>query len=142
MRLAGGLAVLATALWLGAASAMAVELRVKVVGLRSADGTVHFALYDRAQGFATEEGMIGGTQVKARAEGVVGVFDGVTPGTYAVAVYHDESGNGAFDQGLFGLPLEDFGFSNDAPVWLGPPDFEDAAFVVEGKFIEITIHLE
>ena len=142
MRFAGGLIFLAVVWWLGAAPAMAAELRVKVMGLRSADGAVHFAVYDRAQGFATEEGKIGGTQVKARAGGVVAVFDGLAPGTYAVAVYHDENGDGVFNQGLFGVPLEDFGFSNDAPVWFGPPAFADAAFAVEGKVTAITIRLD
>ena len=142
MRFARGLVVLAAVSWLGAAPAMAAELHVKVTGLRSADGAVHYALYDGARGFPTEAGKIGGTNVKAKAGAVVAVFGGLTPGTYAVAVYHDENGNGAFDHGLFGLPLEDFGFSKDAPVWFGPPDFADAAFVLEGKVTEITIRLD
>ena len=142
MRLTGGLSVLAAVLWLGAAPAMAAELRIKVTGLRSTDGAVQFALYDDAQGFPTEAGKIGGTNVKAVAGGVVAVLAGLAPGTYAVAVYHDENGNGAFDQGLFGLPLEDYGFSNDAPVWFGPPDFADAAFALEGEVTEITIRLD
>jgi len=140
--LTGGLSVLAAVLWLGAAPAVAAELRVKVTGLRSTDGAVHFALYDGARGFPTEAGKISGTKVKAVAGGVVAVFSSLAPGTYAVAVYHDENGNGAFDQGLFGLPLEDYGFSNDAPVWFGPPDFAEAAFAVEGKVIEIAIRLD
>jgi len=142
VRIARVLIVLAVASWLGGASVWAAELRVKVMGVRSADGAVHFALYDGAQKFATEEGKIGGTQVKARAGGVVAVFADLPPGTYALAVYHDENGDGAYNQGLFGVPLEDFGFSNGAPLWFGPPAFAAAAFAVEGKVTEITIHLD
>lgn len=59
-------------------------------------------------------------------EGVVTVTD-VPPGRYAVQAVHDENGNGQFDRrGLW--PLEGMGFSRDAPMRMGPPRFEDAAF--------------
>jgi len=36
--------------------------------------------------------------------------------------------NDDFDQGLLGIPLEAYGFSNGAIAFLGPPSFEDASF--------------
>ena len=42
--------------------------------------------------------------------------------------YLDENDNEKVDQNLLGLPTEGIGFSNDAPIRLGPPRYADAAF--------------
>ena len=47
--------------------------------------------------------------------------------------------NHDFDQGIFGIPLEDYGFSNDARVFFGPPSFDDAAFELLEPKTKITI---
>lgn len=52
----------------------------------------------------------------------------VQPGTYAVQAFHDENHNGKVDRALFGIPKEGVGFSNDAPIRLGPPKWKDAQF--------------
>ncbi|MBT7942982.1 MAG: DUF2141 domain-containing protein, partial [Alphaproteobacteria bacterium] len=56
--------------------------------------------------------------------------------------FHDENGNGEFDQVFFGLPMEDFGFSNGAVAFFGPPGFDDAMVSVppEGAMITIRIN--
>ena len=36
--------------------------------------------------------------------------------------------NGKIDRALFGIPKEGVGFSNDAPIRLGPPKWKDAQF--------------
>ena len=40
---------------------------------------------------------------------------------YAVAIYHDENSNKKFDT-FFSIPKEYYGFSNNAPVFFGPPE--------------------
>lgn len=57
-------------------------------------------------------------------------FGAVPEGRYAIAVIHDENGNGRMDKRLM-LPAEGFGFSRDAPVHFGPPSFSSAAFAVD-----------
>ena len=54
--------------------------------------------------------------------------------------FHDENGNNEFDKNFFGFPLEGFGFSNDANVFFGPPDFKEAAIEVAG--VKKTIKIE
>ena len=55
-------------------------------------------------------------------------FANVPFGTYAVAAFHDEDGDGGFDRRL-GIPVEDYCFSNRAtPRRLKPPRFDDAKF--------------
>ena len=45
------------------------------------------------------------------------------------------------DFGKMGIPIEKFGFSNDAKCVMGPPAFEDAKIVFE-KDAESTINLQ
>jgi len=64
------------------------------------------------------------------------------PGRYSVSVYFDENDSGEFDQALFGIPLEDFGFSNDATVFLSPPSFGEVQVSVPEEGVQITIHMD
>lgn len=55
-------------------------------------------------------------------------FANVPYGSYAVAGFHDEDGDGEFDKRL-GVPVEGYCFSNRAaPRRLKPPSFEAAKF--------------
>lgn len=122
-----------------AAPAAAAELRIDVAGLRSADGTVHLAVYDRPEEFPSGDKRLFETIVEAAAEKVRIVLPDLKPGTYAVAAFHDENANNEFDKGLFGIPLEGYAFSNDAPVFLSAPAFAAAAVAVNGDGAHITI---
>ncbi len=56
-------------------------------------------------------------------------FSGIAPGTYAVAIVHDENRNNKMDLSLF-IPKEGFAFSRNPGIGMGPPKFKSAAFVV------------
>lgn len=68
-------------------------------------------------------------------------FPGVKPGRYAVALLHDENGNGKADRALGMMPKEGFGFSRDAKVQMGPPAFEDAAIEIDQAPRTLTIKM-
>jgi len=136
--------LVAVALFFGVlapATASAVELAVRVTNLRSADGIVHFAVYDVAERFPSNGEWIEGAKVAAGSGDALAVFRLPKPDDYAVAVFHDENGNGKFDTFLSALPVEGYGFSNDAPVGLGPPSFEDAAVRVSPAGADVTIRM-
>jgi len=121
--------------------AFAAELNVTVTGLRSTQGEVHVALYDDPGRFPENEKYIADEIVTAKADEVTVTFKGLAAGNYALAVYHDENGNREFDQIIFGIPLEGYGFSNGATVFFGPPDFEDAAVTLDEPAAEIAIRM-
>ena len=62
-------------------------------------------------------------------------------GRYAISAFHDRDADGELDSGLFGIPREDYGFSNNAGGGFGPPDFDAASFTFErsGQTLEILI---
>ena len=59
------------------------------------------------------------------------IFPDVKPGTYAVKVFHDMNSDGKLNTSWVGWPQEPYGFSNDAPVNMGPPSFKLAAITVK-----------
>jgi uncharacterized protein (DUF2141 family) len=106
------------------APALALDLTVVVTGARSAQGTISAALYDSERGWL--ETALRGERIAAGDGRGVFVFRDLPAGTYAVAAFHDENGNGKLDRNLLGMPTESFGFSRDAQAMFGPPEFADA----------------
>ncbi|MFN7180528.1 DUF2141 domain-containing protein [Hyphomonas sp.] len=109
-----------------APAASADTLTIDITNIKTAKGKVYAALFD-ANGFAANKSLQG-VAAEVAGDTVRISFEGVAPGTYGVKLYHDVNGNGKLDRNLIGMPSEPYGFSNDAPVRMGPPRWADAAF--------------
>lgn len=111
------------------AAAEAGQVIVHIQGVRSDQGLVRIGVYGQDSAFP-RSGRVAGQEIAAHRGDVVVTFEDLAPGVYAIAIHHDEDGDGEFDTTLIGLPSEGYGFSNDAPVVFGPPDFDSAAIDV------------
>ncbi|MFT4023518.1 MAG: DUF2141 domain-containing protein [Flavihumibacter sp.] len=60
-------------------------------------------------------------------------FDSIPDGTYAITVFLDKNNNGVLDKNAFGIPKEEYGFSNNARPLTRPANFNEAKFEVKGK---------
>lgn len=106
-------------------------LTLLITEIRSPDGRVRVGVFDSPDAFPRGDA-IARTRVAAQSGSVIVTFDHLPAGRYAFAFHHDENDNAEFDRTLLGLPDEGFGFSRDAPVGFGPPDFADAAVEFDG----------
>lgn len=79
--------------------------------------------------------------IKIRKDQARSDFEDIPPGTYAIAVVHDENMNGELDVNWLGVPSEGYGFSNDATGILGAPSFTAASFQYIGRSLELTMTL-
>jgi len=129
--------------WAFAQSSSCPGIHVKVLNIRNSIGTVDCALFDSPDGFpidvlhsATNAMVIKIRNTEARCD-----FEGIPPGTYALAVIHDENMNGKLDTNWLGIPREGYGFSNDAKALLGAPSFSAAGFQYDGGTLDLTISL-
>lgn len=122
--------VLAALALAAAAPEPAAALSIRVSGARSDAGQVLVAVYRGADGFPGAQGKAWTTAVARVRGGRTQVEVAVPPGEYAVAVVHDENGNGAFDTNWLGIPKEGFGVSNEATRRFGPPRYREAKFTV------------
>ena len=114
-------------------------LTVQVDGLKNKNGYIAIALFDQYGDFPEGDGVQ--TQyVEVNGSSMEVVFKDIEPGDYAVAILHDENGNEEMDYNEYQMPLEGFGFSNNAVAESGPPRFGDAAFSMsEDKVITIDL---
>jgi uncharacterized protein (DUF2141 family) len=118
-------------------------IHVKVLNIRNSTGTVDCALFDSPEGFpievlrsATNVMVIKVRNTEARCD-----FEDIPPGTYALAVIHDENMNGKLDTNWLGIPIEGYGFSNDAKGLFGAPSYSAARFPYVGGILDLTISL-
>jgi uncharacterized protein (DUF2141 family) len=135
-------AIAAAALSLPAASTPSgAAVHITVTNLRNEHGIVQACLTTLARHFpdCSHDPAARHLSVNARA-GIVLEFTDVPPGTYAIALLHDENGNGRVDRVLM-VPREGYGFSRDAPVRMGPPSFDSAAFQVGTAAVSHSIRM-
>jgi len=78
--------------------------------------------------------------VRASEAGSIRV-GGVVPGTYALAVIHDENNNGRLDK-FMGIPREGFGFSRNPRIRMGPPRFEEVRFDVAAGNVRQIVRMK
>lgn len=107
------------------------ELSLDVTGLRSGKGVLRVCLTAVADNFPKCIDNAESTTRSAPAGSGAIRFAGLPRGDYAIAVIHDENGNGRLDT-LAGIPREGFGFSRNPPIRFGPPRFAAARFTVAG----------
>ncbi len=67
------------------------------------------------------------------------VFTDIPFGVYAVGILHDEDSDGEMKAGLFGIPKEGYGSSNNAQGFMGPPKFDKAKFELISDSLSIRI---
>ena len=123
-------------------NSFAGEVFLKVEEIEDKVGFIHVALYDKPENFPKKNGKLVGLKIevsKMIKEGVT--IKNLKQSNYAIAIFHDKNSNNKFDKFL-SIPNEKYGFSNNAPVFFGPPKFEEAAFFLSSnERLELEIKL-
>ena len=122
---------------------MAGEVVITITDLRSTEGTVRACMTTQEKIFPKCRKDPASHRTVVDAGDTVTVrFSEVEPGTYAIALLHDENDDGKANRAFLGMmPREGYGFSRDAKVRMGPPKFEDAVFEHTGEDQELTIKM-
>ena len=117
------------------------DVSATVIDLRSSKGEVLACLTTRPSTFpeCNRDPQARTLRVAAAAT-VLLDFGPIPPGRYAISLFHDENGNGRLDKRLM-MPREGYGFSRNAPVFMGPPRFASAAFDVGAAGHHETIRM-
>ena len=140
-----GLAILGTTMGTGALIAAVPEqadINLSISGLRSAKGQLMVCLTKSPKAFpdcskdsSAIKKLVPASQASSMA------FNNVAPGTYAVAIVHDENGNNKMDLRLF-IPREGFAFSRNPAIRMGPPKFGSASFEVGGDDVNQSVKMK
>lgn len=119
------------------------EIHVKISNIKNSTGNIACGIFESPEGFPND--FLGSAKAimikkiqktKAKCD-----FSDVPPGTYAIAVIHDENMNGELDTNWFGVPVEGYGFSNATIDEFGAPAFSAASLSYDGKKRDMTIRL-
>ncbi len=134
------LAAAAALLALSAQSARAADLGVTIHGVAPRQGVVLVGLYTAKTPFGSPP--LAYATAQASGDTVTVKFTAIAPGEYAISAFQDTNGNHKLDRGKYGIPTEKYGFSRDARGNYGPPEFQDASFVVGAQSQLISFTLE
>lgn len=117
-------------------------LQIRVQNLKNSEANVWIALYTNNGAFGKSENMYRGAQASPNGQNSVSVnFTNLAYGTYAVAVFQDINGNGKLDTGLFGIPKEPYGFSNNFKPTFSAPTFNNCQFEYNEQSYSIRINI-
>ena len=110
-------------------------ITASVVNVTSNKGKVGFALYNKTT-FMAEPLQAKNAKI---VDGVSTVtFENIEAGEYSVVCYHDKNDNNKMDFQENGMPLEDYGASNNV-MSFGPPQYDDSKFTVTNKKVHLEI---
>ena len=118
----------------------AANLTVHVMGVLPAGGIIRLGIYDRADYPSARPAA--SADVPAVPGETIVTLRNVPPGIYAIQVFEDVNANGRMDTSWVGLPLEPFGFSQDAKPFLSKPSFDDVKFNLVAGENSQTLHLQ
>ena len=110
------------------------NLQVTIRKIKETKGSIRVGLFTNENDFLKSASV--GKIVKAKEGEVTVLFENLKPGDYAVSVIHDENENGELDSNFVGIPVEGFGFGNNAMGAFGPPSFDKAKVVIGAKKVE------
>tara|TARA_Y100001933_G_scaffold265270_1_gene339257 strand:+ start:37951 stop:38316 length:366 start_codon:yes stop_codon:yes gene_type:complete len=115
-------------------------ISVHVHNVLSDKGDVNVAVYNSDASFLSfDEVYTTGTE--AAHKGLVKLqIEDLPSGEYALAVFHDENGNGKLDTNWLGIPKERVAFSKGKMKTFGPPKYQECAFRITSDY-EIDISL-
>lgn len=117
------LAILLSSVCVNSQNKQEYKLRLIIEGIDSKTGTLLVGFCDSPKKFMKSYSY--GVQYPVTSSTMEIDVNVLPLGEYAISVHHDENNNGKLDTGLFGIPKEKYGFSNNAKGFMGPPSFKE-----------------
>lgn len=119
------------------------NVKVLVSNIPAQKGSLMVGWYNQSATFRQPQSAIYKQKVKTNGAVAVEVlFANIPNGEYAITMYFDANENGKLDKNFLGIPLEKYGFSNNAYHSTRATTFEEAKFVVKQNNQSIAIGLK
>ena len=132
--------LISAAVDVGQAKANTSNLVIHITGFETSTGVAKVAIINSKKNF-DEETPFKGFDFEIINNEVLKTIT-LPFGEYAIKVYHDENANNELDTRIFGIPIERYGFSNNARGAFGPPEYEAVVFNLNSPEKEIVITIE
>lgn len=107
-----------------------ISLEIVITGIRSDKGVIQLALCPPGAGFPDCRELAVRTASLQIENGEARLtLTGLTPGSYAISVFHDANSNGKLDT-FAGIPREGYGFSSNPPFRPRAPRFAECEVIL------------
>lgn len=124
-----------------AAGSPGADVEIVIDKLRNSKGVLHLCLTREPVHFPDcKQDPRAVTRTVRAVNGPVR-FTGLPPGSYAVAIFHDENRNKKLDV-FVGIPKEGFGFSRNPVVRFGAPKFRQVRIDLRPGFTRETVRMQ
>ncbi len=106
------------------------QLTVIISGINKVKGKLVIGLFDNKSDWLKKgkEFSVKTIEIKSKEETII--FDKLPDGEYGVSAYHDHNSDGKCNRSIIGYPVEGFGFSRNAKVFIKAPGFKKVSFTV------------
>jgi uncharacterized protein (DUF2141 family) len=118
------------------------NLNIKISGFENDEGDCWFALDNSEVVYESKDSVFIGKILPIINRSVNLRIDSLEYGYYAIKAFHDENRNGKIDLNFLGIPTEDYGYSNNASGWFGPPRWEKTRFLLNQREMTIEISVD
>ncbi|MEG2606242.1 MAG: DUF2141 domain-containing protein [Mucinivorans sp.] len=119
------------------------KITVTVDGMRHATGKILVSLHNSPDTYGSYSKCYLFKEINVEQHQTTCTFDNLADGTYTVTLFHDHDNNRKLTTNFIGIPKEGFGFSNNAKVRIGKPDYKLAKFDVKNNAnVTQLIHLQ
>lgn len=102
------------------------KISIEIKAIPNVKGNLYVALFRQKDDFPEFGKQYLGKIVPVTSKKMTYVFDNLSEGKYAIAIFHDENKNSKLDKNYLGVPTEAYGFSNNARRTFSAPSFEEA----------------
>lgn len=118
------------------------NITIKVQNIKNNNGYIKLALFNESDNFPSDYkyAILSASKIITDINNFSYTFESMEKGEYAVAVFLDHNSNGKLDTGIFGIPLEQYGFSNNPKINFKAPTFKESSFILNSDK-EIIIDL-
>ncbi len=119
------------------------KLVLNVNNIRTDQGIIWVGIYNSKENFLIKErAIIERYDVTRKSPNQSLVIHALPYGEYAIALFHDENGNGLLDKNFFGIPSEPYAFSRKPRTKWRLPKFEEIKFHFTSDQQVLTTKLE
>jgi len=118
------------------------SITVQLTGAENDKGTVKLCVCRSEDEYTGNKKEFCTAAAEIKSKKAEWVFKNMPYGTYSIKAFHDENENSKLDTNFAGMPVELYGFSNNARGRFGPPSFTSTAFTLNAPQMTVTINLK
>lgn len=118
------------------------DITINVLGIKNSTGFINIAMFNSPDGFPSNyNNTVFSTSEKIYGDNFSFTIKDISPGQYSIAIYVDNNKNKTLDTGVFGIPLEQYGFSQNPKIQFKAPTFEETSFELsEDTYLNIKLN--